>query len=152
MEFKLKHFNDLSTNELYEILKSRAEVFVVEQNCPYQDIDDKDRHSHHLFFEENNRVVSYVRVIDKGISYDEVSIGRVITLKSYRGQGLSKKILLEAIKFTENILNEVAIRISAQAYLIDFYTSVGFKQISDTYLEDGIPHVAMIYNTKKEEV
>ena len=145
MVFKSKTFNDLTANELYEILKSRAEIFVVEQNCVYQDIDDKDKHAQHLFFENNNRVISYVRVITKGYSYNETSIGRVITLDEYRGNGLSRELLLKAINFTTDILKENIIRISAQAHLIKFYESVGFKQVSDTYLEDGIPHIAMLY-------
>ncbi|WP_297523133.1 GNAT family N-acetyltransferase [uncultured Clostridium sp.] len=148
MELKIRSFNELTGVEVYEILKSRAEVFVVEQDCVYQDIDDKDKKSYHLFFEDNNRVVAYVRAIPCGVSYKEASIGRVITLKEYRGTGISKKLMIEAINFIENHYGETKIRISAQKYIIKFYENVGFKQVTESYLEDDIPHVGMLYEKK----
>lgn len=148
MELKLKHFNELTTTELYEIIKSRIEVFVVEQNCPYQDVDEKDKLSYHLFYEDKGRVISYIRLIEAGISYEVPSIGRVITLKQYRNKGLSRKLLLRGIELIEKLYGEKEIKISAQAHLHDFYKSVGFKQITQSYLEDDIPHIGMQYKSE----
>lgn len=152
MELKIKSFSELTGSEMYEILKSRSEIFVVEQDCVYQDIDDKDKYSYHLFYEDKARVVAYVRAIPCGISYEEASIGRVIVLKEYRGTGISKQLMLEAIKFIEEHYGETKIRISAQKYITKFYENVGFKQITQAYLEDDIPHVGMLYksSTKKK--
>ncbi|MGL4453243.1 MAG: GNAT family N-acetyltransferase [Sarcina sp.] len=149
MELKVKSFNELTGNEMYEILKSRSEVFVVEQDCVYQDIDDKDKHSYHLFYENKGRIVAYVRAIPIGISYEEASIGRVITLKEYRGTGISKKLMIEAIKFIEKHYGETRIRISAQKYITKFYENVGFRQVTEEYLEDDILHVGMLYEKIK---
>lgn len=145
MKYKIKKFEELSTKELYEILKVRSEVFVVEQNCVYQDIDTKDLASYHLYLEENNQIIAYSRIIPKGISYNETSIGRVLTKKSHRKNGLSKEMLKQAIEFITKTMNENKIRISAQAYLIDFYKSLGFEQVSEIYLEDDIEHIEMLY-------
>lgn len=148
MNLILKKFNDLTALELYEILKSRSEVFIVEQECPYQDIDDKDKKSYHLYLEEENRVIAYLRIIPPGISYKEASIGRVIVLSEYRNKGLARNLILKAIAFIKNNLDENEIRISAQKYIIRFYESVGFNQITNEYLEDGIVHVGMLYKEK----
>ncbi|MGL4989904.1 MAG: GNAT family N-acetyltransferase [Sarcina sp.] len=145
MQLKLKHFNELTTVELYEILKSRVEVFVVEQNCPYQDVDEKDKYSYHLFYEEDGRVVSYIRLIEAGRSYQVPSIGRVITLKEYRNKGLSRKLLVKGIELIKDLYESKEIKISAQAHLQYFYESVGFKKITEIYLEDDIPHIGMEY-------
>lgn len=146
MKWKLKKFEELNTKELYEILKLRSEVFVVEQNCVYQDVDSKDERSYHLFLEENNMIVAYLRIIPRGISYEEVSIGRVIVKKTHRGSKLAREMMLNAIDFIQSTMNEGYIRISAQAYLVDFYKSVGFKEVSEIYLEDDIPHIEMLYS------
>lgn len=148
MLWQLKKFEELTSEEVYEILKIRTEVFIVEQNCPYQDSDYKDQSSYHLFSRENNKIVAYLRILEKGVSYDEISIGRVLVVKEYRGKSLAKELMLNAIKFIENTLKENEIKISAQAYLIDFYRSVGFKEVSEIYLEDDIPHVDMFYSNK----
>ena len=145
MEFKVKKFNELTTEELYKILKARNQVFVVEQNCIYQDCDDKDYNSYHLYLEEGNEVVGYLRIVNKGISYDEISIGRVLVKDTHRNKGLSRRMMLEAIKFIEEKLNSTEIRLSGQVYIKGFYESVGFKQVSEEYLEDDIPHVEMLY-------
>ncbi len=145
MEIKIKKFNELTTEELYKILRVRNEVFVVEQTCIYQDCDNKDYNSYHLYVEEGNEVVGYLRIVNKGISYDEMSIGRVLVKENYRNKGLSRKIMLEAIKFIEEKLNFTEIRISGQVYIKGFYESLGFKQVSEEYLEDDIPHVEMVY-------
>lgn len=148
MKYKLKRFNKLTTEELYKILKLRNEIFIVEQNCPYVDCDDKDYNAYHLFLEQNNNIVAYLRILDKGISYDEISVGRVVVSKDYRGKRIATEILLEAIKFIETVLNEKEIRISAQAHLIEFYGAVGFDSVSEEYLEDDIPHIEMLYRSK----
>jgi ElaA protein len=145
MNCKIKKFSELTTKELYEILKVRAEVFVVEQNCVYQDLDSKDEVSYHLFLEDNSRIIAYLRILPKGISYPEISIGRVLTKAAYRKNGLSKEIVQKAIDFIIDILEEKEIKISAQAYLQKFYTSFGFEPTSGIYLEDGIEHIEMLY-------
>lgn len=145
MNWKIKKFNELNIEEIYKILALRNEVFIVEQECPYLDCDDKDLNSYHLFLTENGQIVSYLRILEKGVSYDEISIGRVAVKKSYRGKGISRKMMLKAIEFIENNLSENTIKIQAQAYLLDFYSSLGFKAVSEEYLEDNIPHIDMIY-------
>ena len=145
MEFIKKTFNQLTTRELYEILKSREEVFIVEQDCVYHDIDDKDFNSIHLFFQDENRVVAYLRIVPKGVRFPEISIGRVITLESHRRKGLSSKLMKKALEYITQDLNEHVVRISAQAYLQNFYESLGFVKTSDVYLEDGIDHYEMLY-------
>ncbi|MCT4661218.1 MAG: GNAT family N-acetyltransferase [Tissierellales bacterium] len=142
--FKIKKIDEISSIELYKILKARNEVFVVEQDCVYQDCDDKDLKSYHLFLEEEEKVIAYLRILPRGLSYDEISIGRVLVIKESRGRGLAQKMIVEAIKFIENELNETKIKISAQAYLEKFYKQHGFITVSDVYLEDGIPHIEMI--------
>ena len=145
MQWKIKEFDKLNVEEVYEILKLRSEVFVVEQQCIYEDCDDKDKRSYHLFGEDNGKIVAYLRILEKGISYDEISIGRVLTNKQYRGRGLAKQMMLKAIEFIESSLNEKTIRISAQEYLLNFYSSLRFVKVSEVYLEDNIPHVEMLY-------
>ncbi|WMM26295.1 GNAT family N-acetyltransferase [Tissierella sp. MB52-C2] len=145
MNCKIKKFNELTTKELYEILKVRAEVFVVEQNCVYQDLDSKDEVSYHLFLEDNSEIIAYLRILPKGISYPETSIGRVLTKGTYRKKGLSKEIVQKAIDFIIDILEEKEIKISAQAYLQKFYKGFGFEPTSGIYLEDGIEHIEMLY-------
>jgi len=145
MKWAIKRFNQLNVNEVYEILKMRNEVFVVEQQCIYQDCDGKDPNGYHLFAREDGDVAAYLRILDKGMTFDEISIGRVIVAQSYRGKGIAKELMLRAIDFVENELGENVIRISAQEYLFDFYKSLGFEKISEAYLEDGIPHVEMLY-------
>ena len=145
MNWKIKKFNELTVEEMYKILVLRNEVFIVEQECPYLDCDNKDLQSYHLFAEENGEIVSYLRVLEKGVSYDEISIGRVAVKKNYRGNGISREMMLKAIEFIENELLETTIKIQAQAYLINFYSSLGFEAVSEEYLEDNIPHIDMLY-------
>lgn len=135
----------MTRDELYEIIKLRIEVFVVEQDCPYQDLDDKDKNAYHLFAEDNGLVVAVLRILPEGVSFEDMAIGRLIVKKSYRGRGISKKMMNKAINFIINDLNKSKIRLSGQAYLIDFYESLGFKRVSDVYLEDGIDHYEFLY-------
>ena len=145
MNWEIKKFNELNVTEMYKILALRNEVFIVEQECPYLDCDEKDFKSYHLFAKENDQIVAYSRILEKGVSYDEISIGRVIVKQSHRGKGISRKMMMKAIDFVENNLGEDTIKIQAQAHLIEFYGSVGFKAISEVYLEDNIPHIDMLY-------
>lgn len=146
INFVTKHYNELGTDELYEILKLRAEVFIVEQNCPYQDCDDKDKESYHLSGYENNTLVAYARLLPDDISYENYcSIGRVVTKPTYRNKSYGKLLMAEAIHFCkENFIFNI--KISAQAYLEKFYQEFGFKTVSEPYMEDNIPHIAMIRN------
>ncbi|AWZ49971.1 GNAT family N-acetyltransferase (plasmid) [Clostridiaceae bacterium 14S0207] len=145
MNWNLKKFKELNVEEIYKILTLRNEIFIVEQECAYLDCDDKDLNSYHLFSEENGEIIAYLRILEKGVSYDEISIGRVAVKKNYRGKGISREMLLKAIDFVENNLNEDTIKIQAQAYLLNFYSSLGFKAVSEEYLEDNIPHIDMLY-------
>ncbi len=145
MNYNIKKFSELENNELYQILELRCEVFVVEQNCAYNDVDNKDQDAYHLLLQDNKKIVAGLRILKKGVSYDQISIGRVVVNKEYRGRGIAKDMMLKAIEFIENDLGEKEIKISAQAYLIDFYKSIGFVEVSQVYLEDDIPHIDMLY-------
>lgn len=145
MNWNIKKFNQLKVEEIYKILALRNKVFIVEQKCAYLDCDDKDLNSYHLFCEEDGEVVAYLRILEKGVSYDEISIGRVVVRKNHRGKGISREMMLKAIEFIENTLKEYTIKIQAQVYLLDFYRSLGFKAVSEEYLEDNIPHIDMLY-------
>lgn len=147
MQWRLKKFNDLTLDELYGILKLRVEVFVVEQNCPYQDIDDKDQLSYHLFLEDDGEIVAVLRILPENVSFDEVAIGRIIVKKSYRGQGISKVMIEKALDFIINDLGKNRVKLSGQAYLTDFYRGLGFEKISEVYLEDGIKHYDFLYES-----
>ena len=142
MELIVKRFEELTTEELYEILKIRVSVFVVEQNCPYQEIDDRDKQSFHVYMKDDDGIQAYLRVVDRGVSFDEVSIGRVIAVK--RRCGIGSRILSEGIKVAKNKLKATTIKIEAQSYAKGLYERQGFNQVSEEFLEDGIPHVLMI--------
>jgi ElaA protein len=144
MSWKLKSFNELSTSELYAILQERTLVFVVEQECPYLEVDGKDLHSYHLYREENGEVTAYARLLPPGVSYKEASIGRVFVKSEYRGKGLAGELLKRGLDFIHNELGEMTVKIQAQEYLREFYGSFGFQAITDTYLDDGIPHIDML--------
>ena len=143
MEIVCKRFQELSLEELYGILHCRQEVFVVEQNIIYQDLDYLDQRSTHLFFKHEGKVVAYLRIIDPGVKYKETSIGRVLTIEDYRHRGLSRKLMEEAIQKVKE-RNEMPIKIEAQEYLEKFYLSLGFETISEPFILEGISHVSMI--------
>ncbi|MEO7306339.1 MAG: GNAT family N-acetyltransferase [Ferruginibacter sp.] len=142
----IKEFAELTTAELYTIMQLRNEVFVVEQDCVYQDADGKDQRSMHFCGWDGEKLAAYTRLIPPGISYTEASIGRVVTAPEYRNTGAGRKLMEESIKHTLNQFNTDSIRIGAQVYLAKFYLSLGFIQSSPEYLEDGIPHIEMILN------
>ena len=143
VDWKIKTFSELNTTELYEIIKARVNVFVVEQDCPYPDLDDYDQKAIHLWAENNNEVLAYCRIFDKGIKYPETSIGRVITTEKGRGTGLGKQLIQYAVEVIENRLGTSEVRISAQDYLLKFYSGFGFQETDKKYLEDNIPHTEM---------
>ncbi|MBR0272065.1 MAG: GNAT family N-acetyltransferase [Methanobrevibacter sp.] len=145
MNWKLKKFDELTNDELYDILKLRSEVFVVEQDCVYNDLDDKDKVAYHLFLKDSDEIVAVSRILPENVRFEEFSIGRVIVKKSHRGRGLSRIMMNMAIDFIINDLNQNKIRLSGQAYLSDYYISLGFKKVSDVYLEDGIDHFEFLY-------
>jgi ElaA protein len=141
-----KHFRDLSTTELYHILQLRSEVFIVEQNCPFQDLDEKDLKCYHLigFDTDSQCILAYTRIVPAGLSYPEASIGRVVTSPLARKGGVGKQLMKQSIVLLEELYGGVSIRIGAQLYLQKFYESFGFQQFSEVYLEDGIEHIEMI--------
>ena len=138
-----KSFHELTTDELYELLRVRSEVFVVEQNCVYQDLDGDDQQSIHLWLTVEDKVVALARVCPAGTHMEQVSIGRVITTE--RGNGYGKQIMLHAIDAAVERFGATLIDIEAQEYAKGFYESVGFKQSSDTFMLDGIPHIKMTW-------
>lgn len=147
MEFSLKSFVELSNTELYSILQLRAEVFVVEQDCVYQDLDGKDEMSHHVLGFSDDFLAAYTRIVPPGISYDDyASIGRVVTSMKARKHGYGKALMNKSIGFCKELHPDYDIKISAQTYLLKFYNELGFKKVGEGYLEDGIPHIGMVYH------
>ncbi|RAJ75149.1 ElaA protein [Chitinophaga dinghuensis] len=145
MRWEIKKFSDLTITELYALLHLRSEVFVVEQNCPYLDMDFADQKALHLMgYDANNQLAAYTRLFDKGIKFAEASIGRVVTAPFARGKGAGRELMEESLRQLYQQFGEQPVRIGAQQYLEQFYGSLGFKTVSDTYMEDGIPHVEML--------
>jgi ElaA protein len=144
IRWQLKKFDELTPHELYAILQLRNEVFVVEQNCVFQDADNKDQSSYHLMGWSEEKLIAYSRIIPAGIAYEFVSIGRVVTSPERRRNGTGKELMNEALNATTNLFGNVSIKLGAQLYLKNFYESFGFVQSSDIYIEDGIPHVEMM--------
>lgn len=144
ISWSCKPFPELTVYELYAIIKLRNEVFVVEQNCVFQDADEKDQYCHHLMGWLDKKLVAYSRIVPAGISYFESSIGRVVTSPAFRKEGFGKSLLIKAISESERLFGNKPIKIGAQLYLKTFYENFGFKQSSDVYLEDGIPHIEML--------
>ena len=142
--FVCKKFDELNPHELYAILQMRNEVFVVEQNCVYQDADNKDQPAYHMMAWKDGMLAGYTRLIPAGVAYEQPSIGRVITSPKWRGTGIGKKLMERSIDEIEKIFGKTSIKLGAQVYLKKFYESFGFQQSSGTYLEDGIEHIEMI--------
>ncbi len=145
MNWHYRSFDKLSTTELYALLQLRNKVFIVEQNCPYQDLDDKDQVATHVWCTgDNGAVLAYCRLLPAGVSYTEPSIGRVVSDPEARGRNLGRQLMEHAIQYMQQQWNNPDIRISAQLYLQCFYESLSFKRISDVYAEDNIPHIEML--------
>lgn len=143
MNWKTYQFDELTARKLYEVLKLRVDVFVVEQNCPYPELDDLDQQSIHLLYSENDEVLAYARLVPADVKYDLPSIGRVIVRKDARGRGLAKELLERSIDCILTEWKAPSIQLQGQVYLQEFYQSFGFVPVSDSYDEDGIPHVDM---------
>ena len=145
LDITIKHYKELSKDELYKILELRSEVFIVEQDCVYQDIDYKDQKAIHVLGLKKNKLVAYARIFKPGDYFEFESIGRVVVTKNERQNKFGYDIMKASIKAVKDELNETTIKISAQCYLKKFYTNLGFNKVGEKYLEDGIPHIAMIY-------
>lgn len=145
MKINIKKFELLSCEELYAILQLRCQVFVVEQNCPYLDIDgENDKQALHLLVYQDNILAGYCRIIPPNHHYQQVSIGRVVVSPVYRGFGLARKMMVMALNYCKTHYESQTIYVQAQDYLKDFYASLGFAATSDVYLEDNVPHIDMI--------
>ena len=146
MELKIKHFSELSAQELFAIYKLRVSVFVVEQNCPYQEVDDADEHAYHVWFEDEDGIEAYLRVVEPGVVFPECAIGRVIAVK--RRCGLGTKIVSAGLRAAQERYGAEAVRIETQTYARKLYEGLGFVQTSEEFLEDGIPHIGMLWQKK----
>ncbi|MGB5361569.1 GNAT family N-acetyltransferase [Eudoraea sp.] len=144
MNVNIKSFQELSILELYQILQLRTEVFVVEQNCVYQDMDGKDTKALHIIGRDQNEIIAYTRIFRPGDYMDQACIGRVVVKKSARKGGSGKEIMQASIRAVEDNFNTNTIHISAQTYLQKFYNELGFTAVGETYLEDDIPHILMV--------
>ena len=142
MELHVKRFSELTTEELYRLLRLRVSVFVVEQNCPYMELDYRDQDALHVWFEDRDGIRAYLRILDAGAVSEYVTIGRVIAVK--RRCGMGSRILSEGIRIAKEALGAEKIYVEAQVYAKGMYEKQGFRQISEEYLEDGIPHVSML--------
>lgn len=145
MNFQFKTFLELTLDELYDILQLRSEIFVVEQDCVYNDLDGLDKFAVHQFLKKHGRIVAYSRLLKPGTRFPNHSIGRVVVKQSERGKGLGIEMMNQAKEYIINEWKATKIKISAQKYLQKFYEDLGFEIVTDEYLEDGIPHYGMLY-------
>jgi len=144
ISWQLKDYRELSSDILYLILKTRQEVFVIEQKCNYLDVDGLDQSSRHLMGFIDNKLVAYMRIVEKNKLYDHLSFGRILVVKEYRGRGLGIKLMHKAIELIDNFNQPIIM--SAQSYLVSFYEKFNFHKIGEEYLEDDIPHIKMLRN------
>jgi ElaA protein len=148
MNFIIKHFSEFTLIELYEILQIRSKIFVVEQDCVYQDVDGKDQKSLHVYGKKNDKIVAYTRIFKPGDYFENASIGRVLVAQEERKFGFGHDLMKASIKTVKTHFKSDKITISAQKYLKNFYESHNFVQVGEAYLEDGIPHIEMLYDVK----
>ena len=146
MKLTVKHFSELTTEELFAIYRLRVSVFVVEQNCPYQEVDELDRRACHVWLQDESGIQAYLRVLEPGVRFEEAAIGRVVAVK--RRQGLGSRILREGMAVAEERFGAKAIRLEAQVYAKSLYEKAGFREVSEEFLEDGIPHILMTLKLK----
>ena len=152
MHFRITPFNELNIKELYNLLQLRAEIFVVEQDCVYNDLDGNDEMAHHLLAIEDNEVIGYLRILPPDTRFSEASIGRLVVSKNHRFKGLARELMIFAKEWIYTEWHASRIQLSAQKYLKGFYQSLGYQIISDEYLEDGIPHLKMeLLNAESKE-
>ena len=144
MQYQIKHYNNLNTNELYDLLRVRIDVFVLEQDCPYSELDGRDKLGFHYIGIIDGIIMATSRILPKSISYDEISIGRVAVHKDYRGAAYGQIMMKNILEFIDQEWPKEPVRISAQSYLDKFYESFGFEPTGKSYLEDGIPHIEML--------
>ena len=146
IQWKCSLFSQLDTEQLFDLIKLRIDIFVVEQNCPYPELDEKDRHHQtlHMLGFNNEQLICCSRLLAPGVSYPDVSIGRFAVAEPYRNQGIGTELMSQCLFHIQHHWPEHNIRVSAQQYLCQFYTSFGFTQTSDMYLEDDIPHIEML--------
>lgn len=145
MEWFVKKMDEVDVHTLYDILELRMRVFIIEQRCFYEELDHKDHNATHVYAKDDSgQIAAYLRVLDRGVSFDEVSIGRVVVRPEARKDGLGRVLMYKGIEVVKTDYGDPPIRISAQAYLQKFYESLGFIAVSDIYLEDDIPHLDMI--------
>lgn len=142
--WSIKPFQELSTTELYSYLQLRVNVFIVEQSCPYAELDGYDQKSYHMAYTDDQGLRAYARILPAGVKYNRISIGRVLVEQKSRGRGLAKQLMQQAIYFCQEKWPKADLQLQAQAHLKDFYGSFGFEVISNEYDEDGIPHVDMV--------
>lgn len=148
--WKIRSFHQMNVFELNAIFRLRQEVFILEQNCAYLDADGKDQFSEHIFgVHDDGRVLAYCRIVQPGVAYPEVSIGRIATHAEVRGSGLGKILMEKALAFVDDRYGKVSIRLEAQQYLVKFYETYSFFATGDTYLVDGIEHIEMLRNVEK---
>ena len=147
MQLIVKHFQELSLEELHDIYRLRVAVFVVEQDCPYQEIDGKDKDAYHIWLSDEESIQAYLRVLPPGISFPEASLGRVVSIR--RRQGLATQLLREGIRVAKDHYHADKIAIEAQVYARRLYEKLGFVQTSEEFLEDGIPHIRMTLDTER---
>lgn len=141
---EVKNFESIAVSELYQLLRLRAKVFVVEQDCVYQDLDNKDQKALHIMIKNHDDIVAYSRIFRAGNYFEQASIGRVVVAEEYRKSGLGQLLMKRSIEEIEQNYGPGSIKVSAQCYLKKFYGNLGFQPIGDEYLEDGIPHISMI--------
>ncbi len=147
MQWKLKKYKELTVDEFHNILQLRIDVFVVEQNCPYPELDGKDKYAYHFFAyteEKPNQILAYTRIFKPGDYYNKAAIGRVVVHPDFRKDGLGYKLMVKSISQIKKIFKTSEIKIGAQTYLKNFYESLGFVKEGDGYIEDGIPHIYMV--------
>lgn len=145
LSWTIKPFDELALSELYELLRLRVAVFIVEQNCPFQDLDGQDAQAYHLLARtEAGELAAYARLFDAGQSYEQVAIGRVAVAPTHRRAGLGQELMRQAVAQCEVLFGKQPIKIGAQQYLERFYQDFGFVQCGEEYLEDGIPHIPML--------
>lgn len=150
MKQEIIHYSNLSVNDFHDLVALRISVFVVEQNCPYQELDGKDKKAWHLLCKhENGALVGTLRILPAGVSYSEVSIGRVVSHPDYRKDKIGHFIMAQAMKFIHDTLGDPNVRISAQSHLCTFYEKYGFVKTGKEYLEDDIPHSEMLFTATK---
>ncbi len=148
MEIQIKSYDELTKDELYRVLQLRAAIFVVEQNCPYLDVDGLDQKAYHALGREDGRICAYTRIFKKGDYFEDPSIGRVLVSEEARGRDYGKEIMLASLRFIEDHWKDKNTIISAQLYLVKFYEDLGFRSVGEEYLEDDIPHIKMIRESR----